>query len=70
MTKLSVIQLSVLYYIMVSYRLVAPLVLVDLEAKGKYNRDYLVSEADITSWEEQYGTIKKGSVVSKPSLLP
>ena len=45
-------------------RLVGPVSLINLADKASANRDYLVTSQDITDWEEKYGEIPKGAIVS------
>ena len=38
-------------------RLVGPVVVLDVSAKAETDRDYLVSVADLQSWEQEHGTL-------------
>ena len=44
-------------------RLVAPVFVIDVSDPVKGNPDYQVTAADITTWEQQHGRIRPGSVV-------
>ena len=44
-------------------RLLAPLVLLDVEAKAKQNADYQVGLDDIADWEKEHGQIPQAAVV-------
>ena len=44
-------------------RLLAPLVVLNVEAKAKQNPDYQVAPDDIADWEKEHGQIPQGAVV-------
>lgn len=44
-------------------RLLAPLVILNVEAKARQNPDYQVSPDDIADWEKEHGQIPQGAVV-------
>lgn len=44
-------------------RLLAPLVVIDVESKAKQNPDYQLSPDDIADWEKAHGQIPQGAVV-------
>jgi kynurenine formamidase len=44
-------------------RLVAPLVILNVQKKAAFNPDYLVSVDDIANWEQVHGHIPQGAVV-------
>ncbi|MBN1466000.1 cyclase family protein [candidate division KSB1 bacterium] len=43
--------------------LVAPAVMIDMQAQAAMNRDFMLEVQDIIAWEEQFGLIKEGSIV-------
>lgn len=44
-------------------RLTGPAVVIDTRGREPADRDYLISESDITGWERQHGAIPAGAIV-------